>query len=308
MVHIILLILKIIGWILLAILGLLVLLLCIVLFIPLRYKLTGKCEGTLESLEGRITFSWLFHLARGVVYYQKGEANWQIWLAWKKLNVPDASKEPAPRPIEKSTQVSVPPMDVTKAEDHVWEALEDKTPSASMPVPVFEDSQPEAPEHSGRLNRFREAINRFYKRIKEFYFHIKYTLCKIYANIKALLGKKDKVAEFISDEKHKAALGMVWKEGLRLLRFLKPKKCKANLHFGFDDPCLTGQALAGLGILFPFIGNHVTIIPDFENQILEGDVMISGHIRSVYLVIILWNLFWDKNVRKTYKDIRKFEF
>ena len=46
MLHILLFVLKIIGIIITAILGILVLLLCIVLFVPYRYEIKGRSEGT----------------------------------------------------------------------------------------------------------------------------------------------------------------------------------------------------------------------------------------------------------------------
>ena len=85
MLHIILLILKIIGWILLAILGLLVLLICVVFFVPLRYRAEGRCRGTLDSLYGKIRFSWFMHLVSGSAVYDGGKLMWTVRIAWKKL-------------------------------------------------------------------------------------------------------------------------------------------------------------------------------------------------------------------------------
>lgn len=84
MLHILLLVLKIIGIIIAAILGILVLLLCIVLFVPFRYEIKGRSEGTAASLKGKIKVAWLLHLFRADVYYKDQKLMWRIRFAWFK--------------------------------------------------------------------------------------------------------------------------------------------------------------------------------------------------------------------------------
>ena len=70
MIHILLLILKIIGWILLVILGILILLTGIFLFVPVRYRGDVLGEGERENLFALLKFSWLCSLVKGEVSYQ----------------------------------------------------------------------------------------------------------------------------------------------------------------------------------------------------------------------------------------------
>lgn len=46
--------------------------------------------------------------------------------------------------------------------------------------------------------------------------------------------------------------------------FLKPKKLRVKLHFGFEDPYHTGQVLALCGMFYAFIGENMDLEPDFE--------------------------------------------
>ena len=86
MLHILLLVLKIIGIIIAAILGILVLLLCIVLFVPFRYEIKGRSEGDAASLKGKIKVTWLLHLFRADVYYKDQKLIWRIRFAfWKRM-------------------------------------------------------------------------------------------------------------------------------------------------------------------------------------------------------------------------------
>lgn len=73
MFQIILWILKIIGILLAAILGIAVLLICIVLFVPVRYRIEAESAGTFESIDAHARFSWLLHLFSGYFKYQNGE-------------------------------------------------------------------------------------------------------------------------------------------------------------------------------------------------------------------------------------------
>ena len=83
MLHIIFLILKILGWILLGILALVLILFGILLLNPVKYKLNGSCDGTLESLSANAVVRWLFHLIAAEAEYKEGELKWHLRIAWK---------------------------------------------------------------------------------------------------------------------------------------------------------------------------------------------------------------------------------
>lgn len=70
MVHIILLILKIIGIVIAVVLGLLLLCICAVLFVPVRYRARASYD---ESFEGEGRVSWLLHLVSIRAAYKSGE-------------------------------------------------------------------------------------------------------------------------------------------------------------------------------------------------------------------------------------------
>lgn len=146
---------------------------------------------------------------------------------------------------------------------------------------------------------------------------IKCTIKDICDKIKHIVGKaadttgkisdmKDRIIKELEDPVHQKAFGKVKKELGKLLRRWKPKELKGALHFGFEDPYHTGQALAVLSMIYPFLEGNLSVNPDFEQRILEGDLKISGKIAIIPLVGFLWNLIWCKAVRQTYRDIRNF--
>ena len=136
---------------------------------------------------------------------------------------------------------------------------------------------------------------------------IKYTIQNICDKIRLCREKKEDVQDFLTDEIHLTSWRLIKQEMVRLLKFLRPQKVTGNLHFGCEDPSVTGKVLAVLGALYPFYGEHIRINPDFENEIFEGDVLVKGNIRGVYALIIARNLFFDKNIRTTYKELQKWK-
>ncbi|PWJ52283.1 DUF2953 domain-containing protein [Faecalicatena contorta] len=317
MLHIILLILKIIAWILLAVLGLFVLLVCVVLFTPLCYRGEADCKGTLDSLRGRVRFSWFLHLVSGHVTYEDGKLDWKIRIAWKNW-LPGIEERPAEMEEEWEDELKIPakkvPEELPYKKEEKTEKREEKeqrkeTPAALLtpePAKITEKTADDTKPQKNLFSKIRELYEKILNKIKALYQKIKYTIFKICDTIKSLLEKKDKLLEFITDEVHKSALMTTLTELKRLLRFLKPQKLKILAHFGFEDPSITGYVLAIGSMIYPFFGKHIDIRPDFDQEILEGEIFISGNIRALYLIISFWNLVWDKNVRTTFRHIRKF--
>lgn len=75
MLHVILLILKIIGIIVAVIIGLLLLIILSVLFIPIRYKVSGK---KYDQLNGMIRLYWFFHILSTYAAYENGEIKFYV--------------------------------------------------------------------------------------------------------------------------------------------------------------------------------------------------------------------------------------
>ena len=85
MLHILLLILKIAGIILAAILGILILALLIVLFVPFCYQGAAKWDGGQRDLRAQGRISWLLGLVELRFVLRDGNASVKGRFAWKKL-------------------------------------------------------------------------------------------------------------------------------------------------------------------------------------------------------------------------------
>lgn len=302
MLHIILLILKILGFLILGILALLLLILLFVLISPAVYRLEVSGEDTLESVRGEIKFHWLFHLISGRVTYGDSGFDWRLRAVWKHFDSgSEAWEEDAGEQEPVQPEVT---LDSGKQEEKPVQPTPPRREENDRP----EETHTPKPKKQKKTEQKKKEKSSPFEKLKRFWGKIKYTFQKICDNIKSLIKKKDRLTAFVEDEVHRKAFFRAVKEIRRLLGTLPPKDADIRLKFGFSDPALTGYGLALISMIWPFVGEHTQIEPDFENKVFRGRACIKGRIRAVHAVILAWNLLLDKNVRTTYTHIRNFKF
>lgn len=337
MIHILFLILKIIGWILLILLALILLLVVIVLFCPVKYKISAEGHNSLDSLKAEGKVSWLFRLISGTFRYENENLEWNLRLAWKKMgepqeetssqegmfeqeekNIQEGNKirpESDAQPIEPARELPEKPRNQEQKQPEPKKQKEKREILSEEPkmvkseiTPKKEERKQDRPVQEVRKQEVpKESLfEKIKKRFTQIYEKIKYTFQKLCATLKKVNQKRELFVAFFTYDKHQRAFEKAKKEVKRLLHFLKPRKLCADIVFGFSDPSWTGYMLAFLGSMYGTIGEYVQIQPDFEQRRLEGTVSLEGKIRAIYFVIPAWNLFWDKDVKITYKHIRKY--
>lgn len=299
MLHILLMILKIIGIILAIILAMVLLVVAILMFSPFRYRIDAKCDGSLDSLNVAIKFSWLYRLIAGYVTYQEQKTDWQLRIFWKQQNVEDKKEETATASDEEE---SYQEEEKSYEAEKVEEPKKLEQPEEAEGLKVEERSEDVRSSVSMKSKEPKKAEKRAKKNIFE---KIKYTFRKICDKIKLIGEKAEKVQEFIENEIHRKAFLKIKEDLFRLLRFLKPKKLMGRVHFGFEEPDLTGKALGWLSIFYPFYADHLILEPDFQEEVLEGELHVEGKVRMVYMAVVCLRIFICKEVRTTFQHIRK---
>lgn len=306
MLHILLMILKIIGIIIAVVVGLVLLAVLVLTFAPLKYNLNAKCEGTLETLDVEVRYSWLYRFVSGWVVYREKETSWQFRVAWKKF--PEASEKSRENAdaekYEDATlhEESIKNGNVGQMADDMGKETEKKKNESSniSREKTMKDALPKPKEK-------REDESERPGRIEKLFRKIQYTFQKICDRIKSIGEKKDKIRAFLEHEIHQSAFKKLKMELLRLLRFLRPKKIQGRIHFGYEDPCNTGTTLAWLSICYPFYGEYLTLEPDFHEKVLEGELHMKGKIRGMHAAIVCFHLLRSREIRTTYKHIRAFK-
>lgn len=323
MLHIILLLFKIIGLLLLGIIVLFLILLATVILTPLTYSAELSADNSIESLDGKVSFYWLFHLLEGYLNYKDGKFEWRIRAAWKQFGNTEYSKifsaqsedKPKSQESEHNSAISVSNESETavssnKTETEIYREYNNKE---NIPGKSWENKgNDEKKRPAQKRKKFVEKKKlsaekgRISEKLQKFGEKIKYTFRKFCDKIKTLKKKKERITAFLESTVHKNAFSRLTREVRRLLRFLRPSRASVALEFGFTDPAYTGYTLAWISMIYPMIGEFTQLKPDFEHKVFRGNISLKGKFRIVYALIFVWNMAWDKNVRITYRDIRKF--
>lgn len=334
MLHILLLILKWIGIVLAVFLLLVLLLINLGLFVPVRYRADASCQNDIETLEAEFELSWMWKLFFLTACWKKGKADMKIRIGWKylfseekegkseeKIEVPeekegnDLQKEKEEQKFLKEQKESLPPEKTNRSlpKNNVQEQAEkrecrqEKTESGIDKEEEEKESfTADRRKAGGRKkkplwDRMKEKISEWIESCKSFW-------RKILAMGRNFRGKKEQIESFLTDASHRRAFCSLKREVRRFLGHVSPKDVKIVGKIGLEDPYMTGQALAVLGMLFPFLGENTVIVPDFENKVLEGSVHIEGKIHNFRMLAILWRLIKDRDVRKIIIDIKKLKW
>ncbi len=288
MLHILGMILKIAGILLGSILGICLLLLLLVLFVPVRYRVKGIYHKK-PNIDARI--SWLFPVLNIRILYA-GE-DWQVitrifgFKLKKKEDKPQKRESGKPEDTEQSAPVQSETIEQRASEQTETRFQTDSTVPWSHDVP-----NPQETDSAGTQQK-KSII----QKIREIFEKIKCTIQSICDKIKELIRKKEQLQAFVKDEKNREALRLIKNQLIYLWRHIRPRKLSLTCHFGFDDPAHTGQALAAGAVLYPLYKNKVRLYPDFENKVLEADGYMKGRIRIFPLLLIIIRLWKNKQIR-----------
>lgn len=316
MLHILLLILKIIGFLLLGLLGLVLVLAFLMLFVPIRYQLKGSFYG---RPVGTAKFTWLLHLLTLTASYDK-ETQITVKLFGHRLFTPKEEKKmgrrakrkvkKAVKKLPKEAEEPVKPLvKEEKAAKRDLKTAEAETGSAVKQVPKTQTppKQTSTKQETELGPGKEEAVqkeNGFYKKCRCLWEKIVGKIKGILYALKGFCVKIVKMKHTLIQYKElwespecKKAWRIVKKESIRLLRHLKPSKYSVKWHFGFEDPSVTGEVLAWLALFYGWYQNHAVLVPDFEEVVQEGEFYCRGRIRCATLLIIFLKVYFSKDIR-----------
>lgn len=314
MISVILSILKIIGIIILLLLGIILIILSAILFVPIRYKVSLE-HGDDFKLDGGV--SWLLHIIHGRFHHSEHKR--RIWIRILGILVYDSSKPPRTKrvkPVKKSKTSArkteeIKDIQVAESIPKTENPHEDEESSLSdiktdehsetiilkdeVPVKISDIKTEDKIESKGTLKSFfkrvKNKIAALFQRLKN---KIK-DLIQRFLNIK---NKAGLIIDFLRDEINKEGFRFTLNSIMNIFKHIKPKRLKSRLIFGTGDPCLTGQVLGLLGILYSFYGEDLSITPDFENKVFKGNHQAIGRIRIWTILIIVIKLLLDKRFKE----------
>lgn len=283
--HSILMILKIVLLILAAVLGLGILVLALLLFVPVRYEIHIRKK---EELQAEARVHWLLHLIRLPVSYRDGELSAKVKVLFftvKDLLAGEQEIREGASEVftdwEEDTEADREEQTETAAGQDTEEAVEkevEKAPEERTEEPAHKKKKASGSSVKSKLRNLKYTLHRFYVKIK-------------------------RIKRFATDERTKAAISLAWSQLKRLLGKLLPRKVRGEVRFGTGDPALTGQILGGISIFYPLFMDNVKVTPDFRETVLEGELYARGRIRLFTVARIAWKLYRDKNIRFVYRRL-----
>ena len=325
LLHILLFLLKLIGIVLLVILGLIVLILVIILLTPIRYRIGASKYQTIQA-EGKVT--WLFRLIEMVFKLDTGaeegkRLHLSFRIAWLKLY--DNQKPKEKRIKQKKTRKTKSKPESEQLEKVIQSAKPEQPEAKVQPIKTeqvteMKNEMPKAVHLEKIFRLAKNAANKILSLIRGVFSLI----CSILSIPSKIMDGLEKLENFFTKlrEKKEAFLAFYneahnhqwftafWHRLKKLLLKILPRADRLYLHFGFEDPATTGQVLGGLSILYPICGEKMELCPEFNEEILEGEVKCHGRIRPVSLVIFAVKSFLNKqffSMVKQFKGLLKGE-
>lgn len=114
---------------------------------------------------------------------------------------------------------------------------------------------------------------------------------------------KKKAAPFLQQEARTVYKRLL--EHLRyLLRACGPRKIKGWLRLGTGAPDVTGALAGAVYLILPACAEEFSFQPDFQEQILEGDIVIKGRIQVWCLAKTGFLLWRDQELRNWIRKVR----
>lgn len=300
----ILFLLKLIGIILLCILGLLLLILLLILFAPIRYYAQVEYEKGNLRVSARVT--WLAIFRFYLRFLEK-----KLSYRFNVLFLPIINSERKKR--EKKVKVARKDKKIPKEE-----GVENEKNTEITQAPVEKEliSEPESAKEAREEPEVKEPETKQTTKTKRKFFKWKFRLlhpAEVYdiivtklMDIWDTISKKvqnavhnlDKICEMITSEENHEMIREILTQVGALFRHIRPKKHGIYLKAGFSDPALTGQVLGAYSVINNILALNFVLEPDFDKEILEVRAYVKGRIRVINLLIIGIRVIRNKTLRK----------
>ena len=339
MLHVIFIILKIIGIVLGVLLALFLFLVGIILFVPVRYRVYASKYDTIQ-VKARV--SWLLRIVSlRFRYYSEEETYWYCLRIFgftlidsnrptkvKKVKKVKVKKTKLNKHKVKKTKVKktekviasdkvlgiddqIDSKDKTiEDNDIVYDEIEEDKKDIIKPLQnehtnIVRNIEEAEEEREGFFSRITKPIKTIFQRIKDIFIKIReglQAIRNIFSNIKA---KIHLIKEFLAIEDNRKGIGRVYAGLKKTLKHILPYKVKGVVRIGLDDPCSTGYLLGALSMAYPIYADKIQIIPDFQEEVLEGQVDAKGRIRAFTLLIIGIKLILNDNFKTLLKNVKE---
>lgn len=314
--------LKIIGIILLCLLVLLLLISAIVLWVPIRY--TAKGEWNDANKQFSVAVTWMGKLIRFKLDYQfPNKPLTSLKILWMDiLKILDGKK--------KTTAEKVPKKKKERGNKGVREKIKhikEKKKKKEKYHPAINSALLEAAEaeeaaknneiigqaesvsieeesivsENGNIKemsqddgeKIQENKATFEEKNKGIIFKIQ----SIYDKIVGIINSISYYLDVLDEKETRGLIAEGWKTIRKILHSIKPKEYKVDAVFGFETPDTTGRVFGYYCMLSPWIPEGISIEPEFEEKVLNGEVYLKGKITIFVIVRNAIHIMFDKRLK-----------
>lgn len=268
---VILAVLKIIGIVLLILLGLAVLICAAVLFVPVRYFAECRTE---VSIHVGFAVTWLLHMIK----LEKGTTESRVRLSLFGVDLED--------------------MGSFFHREKPYHDLHPEKSRVNMVDDFYDEAEKKERSIREEEKRVRSHIETDYEEPKEE--NVPGEEKKYFS-----FDKISSIISFIRDSGNQVALRKIRKELFALLRYVVPDRIKGKIVFGTGDPCTTGWVLGIISMVPAAYTEGLQISPDFEERVLDVNAHIKGKVRLIYFLRLLIRGYRDEDIMRVIRKAMK---
>jgi len=314
---IVLLVLKIIGITLLAILGLGILIVLLVLFVPVRYMLDVNKNAD-DDFCINLKIHWLLHFVRIFINYYS-ELSYRVKVLFFTIYKSDnlitekEKKRAEKKELRKKYINQAGDADATtdsgacnasenavvEKSENVIDSPDEANESATLNNESIEDESGEDREDNKKT--FIDRILFVLEKLIDIIFNINDKIFAFFNKVSDIWDNLDYYVDMINDEHNRAAVDICFDRIKVILSDIKPRKIRGNIHIGSDDPYTIGKMMSIYSILLPIIRDKIQMVPDYEQEIIEGQLILKGHATVYKLIKLLYVYYFNKDVKRLKK-------
>lgn len=315
--HVILQILAVLGIIILCILGLVLLVLALILFVPIRYRVSGSKSA--ETFFVRVRASYLLHLVTlHFDYPESKQASLRVFgrrIAVFPQEDTASEAEEAAKDTASGTKAETAKDGTSEAKA---EAAKDRTPETRAEVP--EDAASETGEGAKDAASVTETetetsedeaseapVSGAKKKKPPFLKKCIYTIRGICDKIREIAENISYYKDVLTAAENRLMYNRLLVRLKKVLKSICPRKLRARILAGTGSPDTTGYLCALYGLLLPKFGRQLDFTADFENKVFEGDFRLKGGIMLYPLLLQAGKIYFDRQLRTFLKELKREE-
>ena len=280
----------------------------LVLFVPIRYRISGSYLSDVP--DGTAMAGWLFRMLQIVAAYHRTpskespEGGLSVVIKVFGFRVrtlvggdKEETKDEDPTDIET--------VDIRPPEDDELPASVSVPPAEPVDVPVEAAEMPlegdEYPSHQTKQEGFTKRLAR---RVTDVWNSTKTTVRSLVQMVKRRADGVSELTELWKSEENRSALKLLKKEFLLLIRELLPRKGHGKIILGTGDPYSTAQIMQAAAFLYPVYKDNIEVIPDFDNAVHDAEGDLKGSVRLAVVAWAVGRVFFNKKLRSLYRKTR----